>query len=92
MSWHNMRGFGPAFTAKSEAFDAWLTQAMADPEAREAAIRGWASAPYAREAHPREEHLAPLFVAAGAAAGEPGRQAFHDVAMDVALSGYAFGA
>lgn len=92
MSWHNMRGFSPAFTAKSEAFDAWLGKAMADPAVRDAAIRNWDQAPFAREAHPREEHLAPLFVAAGAAAGEPGRVAFRDVAMDVVLSGYAFGA
>ena len=91
MSWHNMSGFTPAFTARSEAFDTWLSQAMADPARREEAIRHWADAPYAREAHPREEHLAPLFVAAGAAAGEPGRHAFRDVAMDVVLSGYAFG-
>jgi len=91
MSWHNMRGFSPAFTAKSQAFDAWLADALADPARRDEALRGWDQGPYAREAHPREEHLAPLFVAAGAADGEPGRQAFHDVAMDVALSGYEFG-
>jgi aromatic ring-opening dioxygenase catalytic subunit (LigB family) len=92
MSWHNMRGFSPAFTAKSKAFDAWLGEAIADPAARDEAIRHWDEAPYAREAHPREEHLAPLFVVAGAAEGEPGRVAFRDVAMDVALSGYEFGA
>jgi len=91
MSWHNMRGFSPDFTAKSEAFDAWLTRAVADPARREAALAHWDQAPFAREAHPREEHLAPLFVAAGAASGEPGRQVFGDHAMDVALSAYAFG-
>ena len=91
MSWHNMRGFSPAFTGKSEAFDTWLSQAMTDPTRRDEAIRHWAKGPYAREAHPREEHLAPLFVVAGAADGEPGRHAFRDVAMDVVISGYAFG-
>jgi aromatic ring-opening dioxygenase catalytic subunit (LigB family) len=91
MSWHNMRGFSPAFTAKSEAFDAWLAQALSDPAGRDEAIRRWDRGPFAREAHPREEHLAPLFVAAGAAEGEPGRQVFRDVAMDVAISGFAFG-
>jgi aromatic ring-opening dioxygenase catalytic subunit (LigB family) len=91
MSWHNMRGFSPAFTAKSQAFDAWLTDALADPAGRDEAIRKWAHAPYARDAHPREEHLAPLFVAAGAAEGEPGRRVFHDVAMDVAISAFEFG-
>jgi aromatic ring-opening dioxygenase catalytic subunit (LigB family) len=91
MSWHNMRGFSPAFTGKSEVFDTWLSRAMTDPTRREEAIRHWSQAPYAREAHPREEHLAPLFVVAGAAEGEPGRHAFRDVAMDVVISGYAFG-
>lgn len=91
MSWHNMRAFSPAFTGKSEAFDAWLSQAMTDPARRDEAIRHWTQGPYAHEAHPREEHLAPLFVAAGAAEGEPGRHAFRDVAMDVVISGYAFG-
>jgi aromatic ring-opening dioxygenase catalytic subunit (LigB family) len=92
MSWHNMGGFSPAFTAKSEAFDAWLADALAKPESREAAIRHWHRGPCAREAHPREEHLAPLFVAAGAAEGESGRQIFRDVAMNVAISGFQFGA
>jgi aromatic ring-opening dioxygenase catalytic subunit (LigB family) len=91
MSWHNMRGFNPAFTAKSAAFDGWLEQAMTDPVRRDEAIRHWDQAPFAREAHPREEHLAPLFVAAGAAEGEPGKLAFRDTAMDVVLSAYEFG-
>jgi aromatic ring-opening dioxygenase catalytic subunit (LigB family) len=91
MSWHNMRGFTPAFTAKSQAFDAWLGEAIADPTRRDEAIRHWDQGPYAREAHPREEHLAPLFVAAGAAEAEPGRVAFRDTAMDVVISGYEFG-
>jgi aromatic ring-opening dioxygenase catalytic subunit (LigB family) len=91
MSWHNMRGFTPAFAEKSAAFDAWLGEAMADPARREAAVRHWTEAPYAREAHPREEHLAPLFVAAGAAEGEPGRVAFRDTVMDVVVSAIEFG-
>lgn len=91
MSWHNMRGFSPAFSDRAKAFDAWLEQAMADPANRDAAIRQWERAPYAREAHPREEHLAPLFVAAGAAEGEAGRLAFRDTVMDVVVSGFEFG-
>lgn len=91
MSWHNMRGFSPAFTDRSKVFDRWLAEAVADPQRREARLAGWAEAPHAREAHPREEHLAPLFVAAGAAAGEAGRTAFTDVVMDVAISAFSFG-
>jgi len=91
MSWHNMRGFSPQFTAASETFDAWLTEALADPAQRDDALNHWAEAPQARVAHPREEHLAPLFVAAGAADGESGRRIFSDIAMDVRLSAVEFG-
>jgi aromatic ring-opening dioxygenase catalytic subunit (LigB family) len=91
MSWHNMAGFSPRFTAASETFDAWLGEAMTDTEHRDQAIIDWTKAPFARAAHPREEHLAPLFLAAGAAEGEPGRKIFSDVVMDVRVSAFAFG-
>lgn len=91
MSWHNMRGFSPAFTERSRIFDHWLGEAMSDASGRKAALAHWASAPHAREAHPREEHFAPLFVAAGAADGEPGRVDFRDEVMDVAVSALRFG-
>lgn len=91
MSWHNMRGFTPAFTERSARFDAWMEEAIADPERRDVALTLWERAPYAREAHPREEHLLPLMVAAGAAPGEPGRVAFRDTVMDVVVSAYQFG-
>jgi aromatic ring-opening dioxygenase catalytic subunit (LigB family) len=90
MTWHQ-RGFLPAFGPMSEGFDAWLETTMADPGPRDAAIRRWFEAPYAREAHPREEHLAPLFVAAGAAPNERGLQIFRDTPMGVTLSAYQFG-
>src|SRR5262249_8806523 len=69
MSYHNMRGFmKPESLAFSERFDAWLAQAVtAEPAARDAQLADWQRAPSAREAHPREEHLLPLMVAAGAA-------------------------
>lgn len=92
MSWHNMRGFSPAYTARSAAFDAWLGDAMADPAHRDDAILRWSQGPHAREAHPREEHLAPLFVAAGAAEREPGAVIFRDTVMDVVVSAFRFGA
>lgn len=87
MSWHNMRGFSPAFTEKSARFDAWLEAAAADP----ARLARWADAPFGREAHPREEHLIPLMVCAGAAEGEPARTAFRDTVMDVVISAIEFG-
>jgi 4,5-DOPA dioxygenase extradiol len=91
MSWHNMRGYSPAFTERSAQFDVWLEGAVADPAGRETALARWDAAPHAREAHPREEHLLPLMVAAGAAPGEPGRVAFRDTVMDVVVSAVEFG-
>lgn len=91
MSWHNMRGFSPAFTERSAKFDAWLEAAVTDAPNREAALADWEGAPHGREAHPREEHLLPLMVAAGAAPGEPGVVAFRDTVMDVVISAVEFG-
>lgn len=91
MSWHNMRGFSPAFTERSAVFDQWIEQAVTDPAHRDAALADWEAAPHAREAHPREEHLLPLMVAAGAAPGEPAVVAFRDTVMDVVVSAVEFG-
>lgn len=91
MSWHNMRGFSPAFTDRSATFDRWLEGAVSDPGSRESALAHWDAAPYGREAHPREEHLLPLMVAAGAAPGEPAVVAFRDTVMDVVVSAVEFG-
>ena len=94
MSYHNMRAFStPAATQPSEAFDRWLTAAVSDedPEHRWRSLAHWDQAPAARNAHPREEPLLPLMVAAGAAADDKGEQVFSDVAMMARLSGYRFG-
>lgn len=74
MTYHDLRALGPRAAPIAAAFDAWL-QAIAalEPEARAAALRDWSSAPSARAAHPREEHLLPLMVIAGAAGGPAGR-------------------
>jgi len=53
-----------------------------DIEARNAGLANWAQAPAARYAHPREEHLMPLLVAAGAAGNDVGVRTFNDVMMD----------
>ncbi|MFO1227399.1 DODA-type extradiol aromatic ring-opening family dioxygenase [Roseateles sp.] len=71
-SFHNLRLLGEAGRAPSAAFDAWLQQALPDPTGRAERLMAWAQAPAARIAHPREEHLLPLMVAAGAAEGALG--------------------
>jgi len=94
MSFHNLRTLrGPTGDEASERFDAWLTDAATDPDpaGRAAKLAAWAHAPYARDAHPREEHLLPLMVAAGAAGDDPGRRTYADHLGGKALSGFQFG-
>jgi aromatic ring-opening dioxygenase catalytic subunit (LigB family) len=92
MSYHNMRGFGPQGAPASEAFDAWLGQtALASPRDRDAGLIDWARAPSARAAHPREEHLLPLMVVAGAAGADPGSVGFNGKVMGVRVSAFHFG-
>jgi aromatic ring-opening dioxygenase catalytic subunit (LigB family) len=72
-SFHNMRKFGPAAREPSQAFNAWLTDALTgDPGEREKKLTAWASAPEARVCQPREDHLLPLMVVAGAAGADAG--------------------
>ncbi len=95
MSYHNMRGFGdPRFRPDSDTFDAWLTKtiAQADASHRNAALRNWDSAPAARAAHPREEHLIPLMVASGAGGDSQGDKIFTDNPMEATISAFRFGA
>ena len=93
MSYHNMGGFGdPDALPVSETFDAWLRDTLRrDPRDRDARLVAWSSAPAARAAHPREEHLLPLMVIAGAAAEDVGRASFHGKIMGVRLSAHDFG-
>ncbi len=97
MSYHNLRGLmsgSPGVAEASRRFDDWLAEAvaLADPEARRAALLGWERAPAARECHPRSEHLVPLFVAAGAAGADPGRRDYSGLLMGATVSSHVFGA
>ncbi len=93
MSFHNLRAiFGGANLAGADAFDRWLGEAVTgDVAERAAKLIAWESAPSARFAHPREEHLLPLMVAAGAADDEPGKRVYHEPIMGAATSGFRFG-
>lgn len=91
MSFHNMRGYGdPRFTVPSAEFDGWLTSAVtAKAKARTAQLGDWEHAPAARQSHPREEHLIPLLVAAGASDGA-GQRIYNEVVMKTSISGFRF--
>jgi aromatic ring-opening dioxygenase catalytic subunit (LigB family) len=93
MTFHNLRAFfNPDANAVSEAFDAWLRETMSrEPAGRDERLTHWTTAPSARVAHPREEHLIPLMVAAGAAGSDPATLAFNGTMVGHRLSGYHFG-
>jgi aromatic ring-opening dioxygenase catalytic subunit (LigB family) len=93
-SYHNLGRFGPDYGADSDVFDRWLSEVATDPDprAREARWRRWQEAPHARLAHPREEHLLPLFVVSAAAEAETGQKIFGDHLFGVAMSSFQFGA
>jgi aromatic ring-opening dioxygenase catalytic subunit (LigB family) len=92
MSFHNLRRYlQPETVASARAFDSWLTRAVESPSTeRDALLTGWSTAPFARFSHPREEHLLPLMVMAGAGGEAPGKRIFGDEPMGAALSAYRF--
>jgi aromatic ring-opening dioxygenase catalytic subunit (LigB family) len=98
MSYHNMRGFmqamrgGPGPENESRAFDTWLGQSMLlEASQRETKLVEWADAPHARECHPREEHLLPLHVIAGAAGTDAASLPYRDTIMGAQISAVQFG-
>lgn len=92
LSYHNLRAFFHGGGPVSEMFETWLTGAItSDPLARKEHLLHWTEAPGARLAHPREDHLIPLMVVAGAALSDVGKRIFLDQAFGVAMASYSFG-
>lgn len=92
MSFHNLRAYGdPRVRQPAAEFDLWLVEA-AEATAGERAKRleNWQNAPFARLCHPREEHLLPLMVAAGAS-NAPGSHDYGEEVLSGAVSGFRFG-
>ncbi len=83
-----MRGFdlqaGPGFSGvpdhQNRSFQDWLKKICVDestsPEEQKQKLLNWEQAPAARHCHPREEHLLPLMVCAGAAGYRPAQKGF----------------
>ncbi|MEJ1960584.1 MAG: class III extradiol ring-cleavage dioxygenase [Gammaproteobacteria bacterium] len=94
LSYHNLRALRMAATAgpASDQFEAWLTAAVSDPSpsSRAQKLSQWDQAPAARLAHPREDHLIPLMVAAGAAGESLGRLDFRERVWGVSMASYRF--
>ena len=94
LTYHNMRGFGlESSTRDAESFTHYLNEAIAleDVRARDERLLRWESAPRARLAHPREDHLMPLLVAAGAASSDKGSVLFTESVMKIPMTSYVFG-
>lgn len=95
LSFHNLRQFGPPGQAASRDFDGWLQRTLLTlaPPDRAAALLRWDTAPAARAAHPREEHLIPLMVALGAAEQETAACVYHedDFMGSLTVSSFRFG-
>lgn len=84
---------GPDMAMRSVLFDDWLqdTLVMQDSASRWQALCEWDRAPEARAVHPREDHLIPLMVAAGAAGLDPAECIYRERLMGfIAVSSYRF--
>lgn len=96
LSYHNLRAMhGTSGHEPSRLFDTWLRQVLVDtlPTERTQRLIHWEQAPFARAAHPREDHLIPLMVVVGAAENDPGAVTYHqtDFAGGLTASSFRFG-
>lgn len=98
LSFHNLRTMlsrNPSAKIASKEFDQWLQKTLAEknPIERIQKLIQWEQAPSAREAHPQEDHLVPLFVALGTALNEEATMIYHeDYFMGgISVSSFGFG-
>jgi aromatic ring-opening dioxygenase catalytic subunit (LigB family) len=79
-------------SGQAAEFDHWLEESMAhDPPDRARRLADWAAAPGGRAAHPREEHLLPLMVVAGAGGRDSVERTYRDEMLGLPVAGYTFG-
>jgi aromatic ring-opening dioxygenase catalytic subunit (LigB family) len=91
-SYHNLRRFGASAQAPSRQFNAWLSAAVTgDVGEREKKLTAWETAPAARVCHPREDHLLPLMVVAGAAGADAGVETWRGEFLGSQQVGWHFG-
>lgn len=92
MTFHNLRAFSHAAAPIAQTFDDWLRATTTLPEdERNRGLIAWAQAPAARQSHPREEHLLPLMVIAGAAGADRATVPYNGSILGLRLSAYHFG-
>lgn len=99
MSYHNLKAFFGSRTGEgnvvsdANAFDQWLQETLTakNTGVRNQALINWAKAPAAKSAHPREEHLLPLHVVAGAAGADIGKIVLEDRVLGLPQLAVQFG-
>jgi aromatic ring-opening dioxygenase catalytic subunit (LigB family) len=92
MTFHNLRAFSPQAAPAAEAFDRWLRESVTlEEEQRNEKLARWTEAPAARIAQPREDHLVPLMVIAGAAGTDRASVPYNGTIVGLRLSAYQFG-
>jgi aromatic ring-opening dioxygenase catalytic subunit (LigB family) len=94
LSYHNLSHLRDTREV-SLPFDRYLGEAveLKDPEQRKERLLAWKEAPNARLVHPREDHLVPLFVIAGAAGADAGQVIYREKMKNWGFwtSSYRFG-
>jgi len=97
LSFHNLNVLmsnDPKVLQKSQQFDIWLNHAVLSQQLnwqqKQLELINWQSAPHARFAHPREEHLLPLHVCFGAAKklGFEAKNIFDQIFLNTKVSGF----
>jgi aromatic ring-opening dioxygenase catalytic subunit (LigB family) len=93
MSYHNLRGYETGQGQEASVqFHQWLEETVtAEPSERGSRLNAWSTAPGGRVSHPREEHLLPLMVAAGAAGDDRGSVVFRDEVLGTQVAAVQFG-
>ncbi|PRQ09513.1 LigB family dioxygenase [Enhygromyxa salina] len=101
MSYHNLPRFQAAFrdpsvgeqvARESRVFDEWLVESvLAEPDTRHGRLLEWERAPAARACHPREEHLLPLMVVAGAGGDAAATLPYRGAVLGASVSAVHFG-
>ena len=97
LSYHNLRDFGRSQSSQlaSCEFDHWMRRTLLELPSKERhqKLLEWTKAPFARAAHPQEDHLIPLHVAVGAAEDEKGVLVYHEDTFfgGISVSSFRFG-
>lgn len=92
LSYHNLRQIYGGGGDASAQFDAWLQHVLlgSPTHQRAALLQDWQSAPAARLAHPREDHLVPLMVAVGAAEHDTASCVYHETQAFAGITASSF--